>query len=241
MRLAPPYSVFAAIYDSAMAEVPYQSWATEILRILQQYHIGKDEVILDIACGTGEIIRLLQPLYPRICGLDIAIPMLQHAQKKKIANLIQADMKELPLRNATAGAVICTHDAINYLENQEALTQHLQSVSTVLRDGGVYVFDCSSERNVLRNYHGREFHEKHNTTELHWSNNYDFNSRVITSKLTFQNDIHTIIEEHRQYIFSPYQIKSALAQAGLTLADEFSDYRCTPHRPTRLHCYLAYK
>ena len=52
------YSSFALVYDRYMLDVPYKTWATNIINILKNYNI-EDGIVADLGCGTGNITELL--------------------------------------------------------------------------------------------------------------------------------------------------------------------------------------
>lgn len=69
-------------------------------------HLGKDDTILDLACGTGLYTRYLveKSRERKAIGIDISWPMLKYAVKKandeKIENavILHGDSHYLPLR-----------------------------------------------------------------------------------------------------------------------------------------------
>lgn len=208
-----------------MNGVPYENWANEIRSILKERGVTANAAMLEIASGTGALLRLLQPLYPNLHGCDISSEMLNSARSKAIQHLAQADMRNLPFRNGKFKAIFCMHDSVNYLPNEAHLFQHFCEVYRVLAKGGMYLFDASSERNVIKNYHNKEFREHHQGTNLHWSNHYDAETRKITSILRFTQKGKTDEEIHEQVIFIPRVIRKLIHQAGFKLLDEFTDYQ----------------
>src|SRR5580704_6628012 len=64
--------------------------------------------ILDIGCGTGQSVQLLQQRYPtaEIIALDIAYPMLQFARQQALTpTYVCADANLLPLPDASADLI----------------------------------------------------------------------------------------------------------------------------------------
>ena len=53
------YESFAQVYDKFMDNVPYDSWAWQLCRILSRYGID-DGLVLDLGCGTGQMTRRLR-------------------------------------------------------------------------------------------------------------------------------------------------------------------------------------
>lgn len=92
----------AAQYDR-VAKVQFEI-GLQLLARLDYIKITPD-TILDLGCGSGKLIQLLQKRYPKaqIIGVDYAFNMLLESQKKqsifKKWRLCQADMHMLPFAN----------------------------------------------------------------------------------------------------------------------------------------------
>jgi len=72
------------------------------------------ENVLEIACGTGAVLRELATQY-EVTGLDISRAMLRIAHKKlPKTQFYQQDMTSFRI-GRTFDAVICPYDAINHL------------------------------------------------------------------------------------------------------------------------------
>lgn len=96
---------------------------------------------LDLACGTGDITRLLARRYPkgRITGLDLTPAMLdiaaQHSQQDSI-RFVEGSMHALPFSDASQDIVTGGYA----LRNAPDLDQALDEICRVLRVGGVASF-----------------------------------------------------------------------------------------------------
>ncbi|MCS6983658.1 MAG: class I SAM-dependent methyltransferase [Leptospiraceae bacterium] len=238
---APAYTAFAPVYDSAMAQVPYEKWAIFIYYLFSQLGLRRDETVVDLGCGTGRLTELLREFYPHIIGLDLSSAMLREAQQRSLHRLVRGNIQALPFRPNSLGAALATHDVVNYLENNAALLAHLREVYQVLKPKGYYLFDTSTEENVLRYYHKKLFREYHNGTELLWYNEYHAEQRLICSRLTFRNKKQIFCEEHRQCIFSLSQIRRSAHSAGFRVIKEFADYSFLKRKNARLYGFLLQK
>lgn len=99
------------------------------------------DVILDVCCGTGDMVRLFAsaPERPsRVIGLDFAAGMLraggysdvpQHAAP---IHLLRGDAQRLPLRTASVDVVSCAFGVRNF----QQLDRGLAEMHRVLRPGG---------------------------------------------------------------------------------------------------------
>ncbi|WP_019501302.1 class I SAM-dependent methyltransferase [Pseudanabaena sp. PCC 6802] len=134
------YDRVAEIYDRR-----WRSYLTDTLTFLKDYmNLSGNETILDIACGTGELERLLIAAHPRlkIVGVDISEKMLEIAQSKftgdRNIEFVQASAIALPFPDRSFD-IIVTANAFHYFEHPAAA---LQEMCRVLKpDGKVIVMD----------------------------------------------------------------------------------------------------
>lgn len=84
---------------------------------------GLSQPLLDIGCGTGFLTRHLASRVPAAVALDIAVPMLQAAQRS-CAGLplayVCADAERLPFRNDSIGQIY-SNLAVQWCEDLSAL------------------------------------------------------------------------------------------------------------------------
>lgn len=90
--------------------------------------------ILEVGCGTGYWVNLLNQPDRKIFGLDFSIGMLKQAQTQPSElYLMQGNATQLPLQNATFDLVYCV-DAIHHFGNHQAF---IQEASRLLKPNGV--------------------------------------------------------------------------------------------------------
>ena len=170
------YTSFARVYDTFMDNIPYEEWAVYLTGLLNEYGVN-DGLVLDLGCGTGNMTELLAKEGYDMIGVDNAEEMLEIAMEKReksghdILYLLQ-DMREFELYG-TVRAVVSVCDSVNYIDEEEDLTEVFRLVNNYLDPGGVFIFDfntlykysapyclCSSAHQVLRKM-----------APAHWSQN----------------------------------------------------------------------
>lgn len=67
--------------------------------------LKKDDIILDLGCGTGIASNFLREFSSRVIGLDLSLEMLYFTQKKKV-EAINADFQHIPFRESVFDAVV---------------------------------------------------------------------------------------------------------------------------------------
>ncbi len=103
---------------------------------------------IDLACGTGDITRLLAHRYPEgtVIGLDLTPAMLERAEKRTAAGNIrftEGSMQELPFEAESFDLVTGGYA----LRNAPDLNRTIDEIARVLRPGGSAAFlDFSKPR-----------------------------------------------------------------------------------------------
>jgi demethylmenaquinone methyltransferase / 2-methoxy-6-polyprenyl-1,4-benzoquinol methylase len=117
--------------------------------------ITPGSLVVDLACGTGDLAALAARAGARVVGIDFARSMLARAHGRG-ASLVQADASALPLRDGRADAVTCGFA----LRNVSSIPQVLAEAARVLRRGGrlALLEVAEPRRAVLRWGHHLYFH-----------------------------------------------------------------------------------
>ena len=145
MRGCEGYEAIAAVYDKLNAEINYENWADFFEKCFSEYLKDKPEIILDLACGTGRMTRTLAARGYDMIGVDGSDAMLSEAYMQGgegILYLLQ-DMRGFELYG-TVGAVVCCLDSINYLTEDNDLSQCFKCVHNYLDPDGLFIFDVNS-------------------------------------------------------------------------------------------------
>ena len=212
------YGGFAAVYDAFMRP-PYDEWAEYVQAIWQKFG-AKPSLVLDLACGTGNMTARFAQMGYDMIGVDCAAEMLSEAAGKNPDILyICQDMRALELYG-TVDAACCLCDGMNYLEDSGDLTQVLHLIQNYLNPGGVFVFDMNTEYYFAEVLNNGVFAESDDTAAYIWENDYDPDTRVNEYAVTFfvqeENGLFRRFEEvHHETAFSESEVRQAAKDAGL--------------------------
>lgn len=129
-RIASRYDVMNRILTFGLD----QHWRREAL---QAVHISAQDIVLDLACGTGDFSALSISQGAKVIGLDFAEEMLQTAKKRNIsATFVRGNAASLPLADASIDLVVCGFALRNFID----LEVVSKEVSRVLMPQGRFVF-----------------------------------------------------------------------------------------------------
>lgn len=227
-----PYTKFAAAYDVMMDNVDYVRWANYIHSLFVHYRC-EPRKILELACGTGTVMVQLARKGYEMWGLDRADEMLELAkQKADEANqkiqLFQGDMRNLSF-DEKFGAVLCLYDSINYILTKDEMIQVFENVYNVLEPDGLFIFDITTEHNIVQHFHLQTFSENKEDFSYVWKNTYSYKNKICRTKLTFfireEDNLFRRSEElHLQKIFEVNEIENWLKKTGYKVLSVFDTY-----------------
>lgn len=145
--IAPRYDLVNRVMTFGMDT----GWRKKSIRALG---LRPGQIVLDVACGTGDFCRELQGAGYRVAGVDFSMGMLQAARTN--APLLQADALQLPFGDATVDAVTCGFA----LRNVTDVGDLFDELARVVRPGGrIALLEVSHPRSrVLRAGHHVYFH-----------------------------------------------------------------------------------
>jgi ubiquinone/menaquinone biosynthesis C-methylase UbiE len=220
------YNEFAEIYDIMMEDIPYEEWVDFIKKNISGSRI------LEIACGTGAVTRVLADENYRITAFDISEEMLVHAYEKlrKYPNveILNMDMKNISI-NRKFDVALCCCDGINYLLDDNELIDFFKSVHEHLDDKGVFIFDYSTIYK-LKNFLGNKtIVSEEDNIFMVWENEYDYEENTCEMDITFfireDKGLYRRLNEHQmQKSYSIERLYSILENAGFSNIKNYSGY-----------------
>lgn len=228
------YALLSEYYDRFTDDVPYERWADFFERIFEQKQV-KPQVILDLACGTGSLTRVLALRGYDMIGVDQSEDMLMIAQENcggldvtSPVLLVHQPMQELDLYGSI-DACVCCLDSVNYVTDPEALREAFRRVHLFLQPGGVFIFDINT-RKKLERIDGQSFVREDEDVFCVWQVciengvlcHYDFD----IFEWNEDGAWNRYQEHHAERIYEPEQLCDMLRQAGFTdieLRGELSD------------------
>lgn len=166
------YNIFAEFYDDLTQNVEYEKIAKYVSSFFKKYY-PSGKTVLDLACGTGTLSKLLNEEGYNIIGIDLSDDMLCIASSKSVdnASFIKGDISSFALPQKVDYCV-CSLDSINHLKSIEQVGECFNCVYNSLVDGGIFVFDVNTvykHKNVLND---NTFVFDEENFFLSWDNEY---------------------------------------------------------------------
>jgi len=125
-RIAPHYDRMNRLLTLGMD----QRWRRRTLDLID---LRAGELVLDLACGTGDFAEMCRARGARVVAMDYAARMLDHAKARGLGSaLARADALRLPLRSGSIDAVVCGFA----LRNFTSLPAAFAEMARVLKPGG---------------------------------------------------------------------------------------------------------
>lgn len=172
------YNTFAQFYDFLTENVDYKVRSEYISNFFSEYGNGGKKV-LDLACGTGTISKLLCDNGYEVTGMDISEEMLIVAQEKcqNRVRFFKGDISTFSLPEKFDYCV-CLLDSLNHLENISAVKSCFECVGNSLNENGLFIFDVNTvykHRHILGD---NTFVFDEEDFFLSWDNEYCGDNRV---------------------------------------------------------------
>jgi len=214
------YSALAEWFEYLNDDCGYEEWSQYLLsKLTDIYPAAKG---LDIGCGSGYFTRALKRAGYDVCGMDISREMLTKAEElsseeKLYIPYIMADVTSFTSFDKFSFAV-AVNDCFNYI-SKDKLETAFKRVKRCLLEGGLFLFDISSEKKLKEKVAGiPDIDDRENVT--YFSFNSKEGDKVTMDATLFvkqEGDLYKRFDErHSLYIYSVEEIKNFLGLAGFT-------------------------
>jgi SAM-dependent methyltransferase len=221
------YDALAPIYDVMGGGPPFALLVAE--RLEEMFAARRSQLrartetpavsFLDLGCGTGTLLLALRALHPgwRLCGVDVSPGMLAAAVGKPGHESVLWTRARLPAPlpfGEQFDVVGSFYDTLNHLPDEEALAATFRAVATVLRPGGLFVFDLNNAFGFETWWRYRvalDLEGRHLDSEL----GYDTRTRTGRATMGLESGGLERRLVLQQRCFSEPEVEGALFAAGL--------------------------
>ena len=229
------YETLSAYYDRFTEDVGYAGWADFFERVFAREGV-QPRLILDLACGTGSLTRLLADRGYEMIGADASPDMLMQAMQ----NTMDCDPRPLFLNQrmedldlyGTVDVCLCCLDSINYVTDPDTLQKAFERVHLFLEpQTGLFVFDVNTPEKFAR-IDGNAYVREDEDVFCVWQ------AAVEDGLCAYQFDIFErdgeawtrAQETHEERVYPLEQLAAMLERAGFSEIKTYGDQSFSPVR-----------
>ena len=226
------YSAFARYYDQLTANIDYKKRGEYFHSIIQKFKTTKENILLDLACGTGSISEVMAGLGYDVIGVDNSDEMLGMAIEKKfdsglnIQYLCQ-DMRKLDMFG-TIDITICALDSINHLASLNDVRKVFENVAFFSELGGLFIFDVNTVYKHRKILADNTFTYETDDVYCVWENTLNRETDEVKMNLEFfeleENGLWSrSSDSFSEKAYSENDIEELLSQCGFELLGKYGD------------------
>ena len=231
------YKEFSQIYDLLM-DMDYEKWTSFIMN-----KVGGKRNILEAACGTGNITKLLADNNYKVTAFDLSEDMLMRAYEKlkrsPMVRFLNQNMVDFQIDDKFEAAICCC-DGINYLTKDE-VGLFFKRIHHHLGEGSKFIFDMSTPYKYDKMFCDTYVYDDGDIFYV-WENELIDNGTVNIEINFFVREINKfnrITEVQTQYVYSTEEIVNMLKDAGFSNIEIFDDYNEVKYSDTSLRAVFT--
>lgn len=131
----------------------YEARRAYLDRLCSRYVQGKQDVALDVGCGTGANVDILKERAQKVVGLDPSEAALMHAKEKGYAECLLTGVEHMPLPDASIDMILCA-DVLEHVDDRAAIVE----LRRILKPGGTVVANVPAFMSL---WHGNDDYSQH--------------------------------------------------------------------------------
>lgn len=235
------YSVFARYYDKLTANIDYVGRGEYFHKIIKKFKTTKENILLDLACGTGSISEVMARLGYDVIGVDNSGEMLGMAIEKKFESGLNIqylcqDMRKLDMFG-TVDVIICALDSINHLADINDVRKVFEGAAFFCEMNGLFIFDVNTlykHRKILAN---NTFTYETDSVYCIWENTLNAETDEVRMNLEFfereENGLYSrSSESFSEKAYSEEDIEKLLEESGFEVLAKYGDDTFEPPAET---------
>jgi SAM-dependent methyltransferase len=202
----------------------------EVDRAIAMLRPKGGERVLDLACGIGRHTLELRRRGFEVVGVDISADLLEMAEREAEAqsldvSFMQADLRELELRDEFDLVLSLNDGAVGYFETDEENRRTFEVVAQALHDGGGHLMQLPNVLHAEKNLPLKSWIVGESTLELsdhHWN----AEDRYIEGS-TVPIRLGEVFERYeeipfRQRLYTAEELAEIYESVGMRLANTFA-------------------
>lgn len=197
------YDKYADFYDIFNK---YRNYNRELRFIL---NITKNKkYVLDLGCGTGTHISVLENLGYCVRGIDNSEKMVLLSKEKVKSNVTKANILDYNI-DETFDAIISMHSVFNHLKGYDEFEKALVNSLNHLNKKGIMIIDLDNRRSNDDVYDKVDNNKRH--LECFYSDKYNIQIRTTT----FRIGLKDFVFEHEYFIYDLKKLDEILKKYNI--------------------------
>lgn len=226
MQKVKPYTKLAQIYNRLMNHVDYERWG-DYIKSLFKYADINIKYILDLSCGTGNLLDLMIDDKLLCFGCDLSQPMLvqsQHSETCFKFPLFVNDARAIAIHDQSFDVVLFLYDSINYLLKKSDLLKLINEIYRILHFGGLLIFDTVSDEHCKVHFNHSHENEFWGNEGYFRYNSYNEKTRIQTTQFEIKLGDDIYLEIHKQRIYSVKDLIYILSRNKFQISGIFHNF-----------------
>lgn len=204
--------------------------AAYAVALIADHVVFDGSTVLDLACGPGRHAVLLRDLGATVVGFDLSLPLLSRAKHRSTTPMlvVRGDMRRLPFAQETFDVVVNLFTSFGYFADDRQHELVLVDVATVLKRGGIFVFDFFNStdlRESLIEHEERAIGGQRVAIDRRITED----GRFVVKEMHLVDDGRSFVERVR--LFHEGELEDLMERAGLVVRSRFGDYDGSALRP----------
>lgn len=180
--------------------------------------------VLDLACGSGRHVRELEAQGYSVAGCDLSLTILRAGLREYGPMAVaRADMRQLPFRDASFGALVNFFTSFGYFSEQEENLEVVREMSRVLSPGAPWLFDYLNMHREIANLVPQEQRES-DFGPIQIQRSFDPASRTFNKRIVIES--RRFVERVRAYDLD--EIREMFSCCDLVIERIFGDFDGKP-------------
>lgn len=200
------YKIDANFYDIFNRDRNYNIEMKFLLNILK----GRRKV-LDVGCGTGVHLNILENLGYIVEGIDINSKMIDVAKTKVKSNIHKANLLDFKL-NDKYDVIISMNHVFNHLKSYNEFERGIKNLLNHVNNNGIIVLDLDNRRQT------GIIEDKVDGNKRVIECSYNKKTEVQKRKITTYIGARKFITEHEYLIYDPRKIEEILKKYNVKYA-----------------------
>ncbi len=179
------------------------------------------DFILDLGCGTGRHLKVLQSRHTQSIGVDLSPTLLNEANKTGCQNLIRADFRSLPFKANSIKMVCSFFSSFGYFEKAEDDWDFFNVLSSLVQNDGYLFLDLPNGPYTVSHLPPDDVVTKNGTK---YSQKRRWDGERIIKKISIERSTGEKEEHHEKLrLFSYANISNALEERGFKIIQVFGN------------------